>query len=109
METESASSCSVSMFGTRNATTASVSLHLFLSKSLIIRSVAFSVELLSVIVRMCYFFKGHKWGRTCWCEMKGKWETCGEERKKKCVGTGEQRSSGDCNSENEFLQHHVNH
>ena len=31
-------------------------------------------------------FKGHERGRLCWCEMKSKWETGSEERKRVCGG-----------------------
>lgn len=53
-----ASACSVSMFGTRNAIAAyvSVSPHRFLSKALIIRSVGLSVGILAVIVCVVHLF-----------------------------------------------------
>lgn len=74
-----ASSCSVSMFGTKIAITASISpVSLSLQISHHKKSGASCCNCVYVLI-----FKGHKWGKICRCGMrKNKWEAGGGDRKR---------------------------
>lgn len=102
------------MFGTRNAITASVSVspHVFLSKSLIIRSVGLSAGLLAVIVCAVYLFlRVTSEAEYVGAEWKANGRRGGEERKCVCahVCVCVMEDVKEIGGGNEFLQHHVNH